>query len=107
MKRHRMEHHVVFLDLIMNALLCFTALFIIAYVQIRPDAVAEPVIATAGQYAVVLEWPDDSADDVDLYVRDPRGKISYFQNRDVGLMHLEHDDLGTRGDVALLLMVGR
>lgn len=99
MKRHRMEHRVVFLDLIMNALLCFTALFIVAYVQIRPESEDEPVIKTEGQFAVILEWPDDSEDDVDLYVRNPRGTVSYFQSRDVGLMHLEHDDLGSRNDV--------
>ncbi|MFC1703103.1 hypothetical protein ACFLZO_01415, partial [Patescibacteria group bacterium] len=75
MKRHRMEHRVVFLDLIMNALLCFTALFIVAYVQIRPESEAEPVIKTEGQFAVILEWPDDSEDDIDLYVRNPLGTV--------------------------------
>lgn len=93
-----MEHRVVFLDLIMNALLCFIALFIIAYVQIRPEGEAEPVITTEGEFAVILEWPDESEDDVDLYVRNPHGTVSYFQNRDVGLMHLEHDDLGVWND---------
>lgn len=93
-----MEHRVVFLDLIMNALLCFIALFIIAYVQIRPESEAESVITTEGEFAVILDWPDDSVDDVDLYVRNPRGAIVYFESRDTGLMHLEHDDLGSRND---------
>ena len=33
--------------------------------------------------------------DVDLYVRDPSGAISYFGSPQVDGMQLEHDDLGT------------
>jgi hypothetical protein len=95
-----MTTRVVFLDLILNALLCFTALFIIAYVQIRPEVEEEetPKIEFEGKYVVVMQWPDGSEDDVDLYVMDPSGNIAFFQNRDAGLMHLDHDDLGARSD---------
>ena len=51
-----------------------------------------------GKFAVIMDWPNDSEDDIDLYVRDPRGNIAFFQGRDTGLMHLEHDDRGARGD---------
>ncbi|KPJ85276.1 hypothetical protein AMJ57_03680 [Parcubacteria bacterium SG8_24] len=89
---------VVFFDIMMNALLCFTALFILAYVQIRPESEDESALATEGKFVVVMEWPNQSEDDVDLYVQDPYGNIAYFQSRGVGLMHLEHDDLGARND---------
>jgi len=46
-------------------------------------------------FAVTINWKSGSNDDVDLYVRDPNMNIAYFANPSVGLMHLEHDDLGT------------
>jgi len=33
-----------------------------------------------------------------LIVEDPRGNIVYFQNKEVGLMHLDRDDRGTIAD---------
>lgn len=97
-RKRRTASNVVFLDLIMNALLSFVALFILAFVQINPVAKQDQVLETEGKYVVVMAWEDGSPDDVDLYVRDPLGNIAYFSSRDVGLMHLEHDDLGSRSD---------
>jgi hypothetical protein len=56
-------------------------------------------IDTLGQYAVEVTWPSARDDDVDTYVEDPAGNIAWFNDSDVGLMHLEHDDLGTSSDV--------
>ena len=58
----------------------------------------EAALRTDGDYAILMEWPNVSPDDVDLYVRDPAGNIAFFSSRDVGLMHLEHDDQGTASD---------
>jgi hypothetical protein len=99
MRRQRKAFNIVFLDVIMNSLLGFVCLFIVAYVQINPEAKQEHAIETSGKYAVVMRWPDGSRDDVDLYLRDPTGRIAYYSNRDVGLMHLEHDDLGAKSDM--------
>lgn len=65
----------------------------------RTGATAEPTIETAGKYAVIVTWPDKNRDDVDTYVRDPDGKIVYFNMREPGFMHLERDDRGEIGDV--------
>ena len=35
--RRRRSKNIVFLDIVLNGLLCFIALFILAYVQIRPE----------------------------------------------------------------------
>jgi hypothetical protein len=51
-------------------------------------------VKTYGAYAISMTWPAGD-NDVDLYVRDPTGAISYFKNMQVDQMHLEHDDLGT------------
>ena len=55
---------------------------------------AKPEVKTFGSYAVVMTWPP-GPNDVDLYVRDPSGAISYFSAPQVDAMQLEHDDLGT------------
>lgn len=101
MSGRRVMSNIVFIDLILNTLLGFVVLFILALLQIHPVEQKkndENVVATEGEYVVIAQWPDGSADDVDLYVMDPTGKVAYFQGREAGLMHLEHDDLGSRND---------
>lgn len=89
---------VVFLDIILNALLGFVVLFLIANVQ-KKNVEQKKAVPTEGAYAITATWPPDSANDVDLYIRDPSGAIVFFKNREAGLMHLEHDDLGEANDL--------
>lgn len=87
------------LDMILNAFLGITVLFILAYLQIKPPEPDKPaILPIEGKYVIQATWPDGSTDDVDLWVRDPGGNTAWFSSRDVGLMHLEHDDLGARSD---------
>jgi hypothetical protein len=73
-------------------------LLLVVYTMIgTPQKAAS--IDTFGQYAVAVGWPADENDDVDTYVQDPAGNIVWFADSDVGLMHLEHDDLGRTSDV--------
>jgi hypothetical protein len=69
-------------------------LLVVYMLQQNPKA-TPPRIETFGQFAIIDSWRSGSDDDVDLYVRDPRGNICYFAAPSVGLMHLEDDDLGT------------
>jgi hypothetical protein len=69
---------------------CLLVVFVAVALTSRP-----PEVKTYGAYAVVLTWPKGSSD-VDLFVRDPAGEISYFAKPQTGQMQLEHDDLGTR-----------
>lgn len=96
MRRKESALSVAFLDLILITLICVVA--ILALIQINPESKVPPAIETRGKFLVVIQWQDDSGDDVDVYVRDPQNRIVFFQNRDTGLMHLEYDDLGTRSD---------
>lgn len=96
MRKNDSALSVAFLDLILILLIFFIA--ILALIQINPEAKAPPAIETRGKFLVLIQWEDDSPDDVDLYVRDPENRIVFFQSRDIGLMHLEYDDLGTRSD---------
>jgi hypothetical protein len=67
---------------------CLLVVFVAVALTSRP-----PQVKTYGAYAVVMTWPK-SDNDVDLYVRDPSGGISYFGKEQIDQMQLEHDDLG-------------
>lgn len=95
---------VSFLDVFLNAMATFVVmtilLFMLIMVQAKNKKQEEKKAGyTEGLYRITATWPDHSDDDVDLYVQDPLGNIAYFRSRDVGLMHLEHDDLGRRNDI--------
>jgi hypothetical protein len=74
-----------------------SCLLLVVYTLIAPPP--KPArIDTLGQYAVEVTWPPDRSDDVDTYVQDPAGNIAWYEDSDVGLMHLEHDDRGDSSD---------
>jgi hypothetical protein len=66
---------------------CLLVVFVAVALTSRP-----PQVKTYGAYAVVITWPK-THNDVDLYVRDPAGAISYFGRAQIDQMQLEHDDL--------------
>lgn len=74
-------------------LLC--CLLLVVYTLIAPPRARSAKIDTQGAYAVVLEWPRASRDDLDLYVQDPSHQVAWYGQRDPPTMQLEHDDLGS------------
>ena len=68
---------------------CLLVVFVAVALTSKP-----PQVKTYGAYAVVMTWPKDG-NDVDLYLRDPQGSISFFARPQIDQMQLEHDDLGT------------
>lgn len=74
-----------------------SCLLLVVYALVAPSP-KPPAIDTFGQYAVEVTWPASRGDDVDVYVEDPAGNIASYSNVDIGLMHLEHDDLGFVSD---------
>ena len=71
----------------------FLSCMLIVFVAVALTS-APPQPKTYGEYAVVITWPKGK-NDVDLYVRDPAGAISFFARPQIDRMQLEHDDLGT------------
>ena len=72
----------------------FLCCLLVVFVAVAMTSTA-PQVKTFGSYALVMTWPT-GPNDVDLYVRDPAGAISYFGRAQVDQMQLEHDDLGTK-----------
>ena len=97
-KRHRSYgSQVAFIDLLFNTLVGFVFLFILAFILINPVAKKSDVEIVA-EFIIKITWPTDSVDDIDLWMRDPLGNYVGFKSKDVGLMSLNRDDLGTSND---------
>ena len=90
--------NLAFLDVLFNTLLCFAALFAMSFILINPSKKDNNVIAK-GEFVIVMTWPKEMDNDVDIYVEDPEGNLVAFMRREEGLMHLDRDDLGKRNDV--------
>ena len=96
--RHRSYgSQVAFIDLLFNTLAGFVFLFVMAFILINPIAKKSNVEIVA-EFIVKINWPSDSPDDIDLWMRDPLGNYVGFKSKDVGLMALSRDDLGTSND---------
>lgn len=86
-----------FTDLLFNALLGFTFLFLIAIMFMNPVS-KKGIIDPKAEYIITIGWPDNSPDDVDTWVEDPNGNLIWFRNREAGLVHLDRDDRGQVND---------
>ena len=86
-----------FTDLLFNALLGFTFLFLVAIMFMNPEA-KSGIIDPKAEYILTVAWPDASPDDIDTWVEDPEGRVVWFRNPEAGLLHLDRDDRGMLND---------
>ena len=89
--------NVAFTDLLFNIVVGLAFLFLLAFILMNPIA-KEKDVEEKSDFIIIMEWDDESGDDLDLWVRDPNGGILSFRNRGVGFMHLDRDDLGLSND---------
>ena len=105
-KRPKSYHsNTSFLDILFNTLVGFVLLFIIAFLLISPVKKKKEIEQKA-EYVITVTWPGDLGDDIDSWLEDPTENILYFGQKEIGLMHLDRDDLGTRNDQQLVPGVG-
>tara|TARA_B100000029_G_scaffold9313_2_gene9916 strand:+ start:14374 stop:15033 length:660 start_codon:yes stop_codon:yes gene_type:complete len=93
---------IAFIDLLFNTLVGFVFLFVLAFILINPVAKKSNVEVIA-EFIITTTWPDNSADDIDTWVKDPVGNIVGFKQKDRGLMNLDRDDLGRANDTIEML----
>ena len=93
----RYVSNVAFTDLLFNIVVGLAFLFLLAFILMNPIA-KEKDVEEKSDFIIVLTWDDESGDDIDLWVRDPAGRIVSFRNRGIGFMHLDRDDLGLSND---------
>jgi len=94
-----------FLDILFNTLVGFVLLFIIAFLLISPVKKKKEIEQKA-EYVITVTWPGDLSDDIDSWLEDPMEKVMYFREKEVGLMHLDRDDLGSLNDTQFVPGVG-
>jgi hypothetical protein len=90
-----------FIDLLFNALLGFTFLFLISVMFINPDSRNGRVNLKA-EYIISVTWPEHMADDIDLWVQDPNGETVSYLRKDAGWLHLDRDDRGEINDTVII-----
>ncbi|KPJ91035.1 MAG: hypothetical protein AMJ55_12520 [Gammaproteobacteria bacterium SG8_15] len=90
-----------FTDLLFNALLGITFLFLIAIMFMNPIAKAGNVSLKA-EYLITITWPDNRPDDVDIWMQDPHGEVLSYLNKDAGWLHLDRDDQGNITDTVII-----
>jgi len=90
-----------FVDLLFNALLGFTLLFFVTLVYFNPEARKGKVNLKA-EYIISVTWPENRTDDIDLWVRDPLGKVVSYIEKDAGWLHLDRDDQGSVNDTVVI-----
>lgn len=90
-----------FVDLLFNALLGFTFLFLVSVMFMNPEARKGRVDLKA-EYIISVTWPDHLADDIDLWVQDPIGETVSYLRKDAGWLHLDRDDRGEINDTIIV-----
>ncbi len=86
-----------FIDLLFNALLGFTFLFLVSVMFMNPDARKGRVNLKA-EYIISVTWPDHLEDDIDIWVQDPIGETVSYLRKNAGWLHLDRDDRGEVND---------
>ncbi len=105
-KRPKSYHsNTSFLDILFNTLVGFVLLFIIAFLLISPVKKKKEIEQKA-EYVITITWPGTMTDDIDSWLEDPMEKVMYFREKEVGLMHLDRDDLGKMNDQQFVPGVG-
>jgi hypothetical protein len=90
-----------FIDLLFNALLGFTFLFLVSVMFMNPEARKGRVNLKA-EYIISVTWPDHLADDIDLWVQDPIGETVSYLRKNAGWLHLDRDDRGEINDTIIV-----
>lgn len=96
-RRHRDFDQDPFTDLLFNALLAFTFMFLVAILFLNPPA-KTGIVEPKAEYIITATWGDGRPDDVDLWVQGPAGNVVWFRKQEAGLMNLDRDDRGLVND---------
>jgi len=90
-----------FTDLLFNALLTFTFLFLVALLLLNPPA-KSGIIDPKAEFLITVSWPDGSPNDIDVWALGPKGEKVYYKRTQQGLMHLDRDDRGNANDTQVI-----
>jgi len=101
LKTKRYHNPTSFIDLLFLCLVGFVFLLVIAFLLIAPP-IDDQQKKPKAEFLVTLTWDSETNDDVDLWIQDPANNVMFFREKEVGLMHLDRDDLGYRKDTVIV-----
>lgn len=87
--------------MLFNILLGFVLLFIIAFLLINPITKKSDIPAKA-EVMIMLEWSDNSVDDIDIWVQRDNDFPVGFSAKQAAPLHLDRDDLGSTNDTVIV-----
>jgi hypothetical protein len=87
--------------MLFKALQVIAFLFFIALLAVSPDS-KEGKIDSKAEFIITMDWPDNHPDDLDLFVQDPAGNISWYRHREAGFLTLDRDDRGGANDFIMV-----
>lgn len=88
-------------DFLFIMLLGFFSLLFLAFLLINPIA-KEGKIDPKTEMMILVEWPDKSIVDIDVWIKGPEGTVVSYQRKDGKYIILERDDLGANSDEMLV-----
>jgi len=90
-----------FTDLLFNALLTFTFLFLVALFLLNPPA-KSGIIDPKAEFLITVSWPDGDPNDIDVWAQGPKETQVWYMRTQHGLMHLDRDDRGKDNDTQII-----
>ncbi|PUE43063.1 hypothetical protein [Limnohabitans sp. Bal53] len=87
-----------FYDMLFNMLIAFVFCFVIALLAFNPLAKKAGDVPAKAEFMITVSWPDENPNDLDTWVMEPGGKVLWFRQRDVGMLHLDRDDRGDKNN---------
>ena len=98
MRRQRTNTFVGISDFLLALNNVIFILFVFAIMAMAAKVPPAAGVQLKAEYIITVEWDLAQDCDVDLWVRDPQGNIVYWQHREAGSMHLDHDSRGSLSD---------
>lgn len=97
MARNRTFSWLFFTDLLFNLVVGLVCLFFLALLLINPIT-EDKKIDSKAEFIVMLDWPEKSNADVDLWVQLPDGQVVGYLQKQHSAVTLERDDIGMATD---------
>ncbi len=91
---------VGFNDILFGTVFIVMALFVLVLMLINEDKDEEIKLQAA--IVIIATWDYKHDTDIDLWLQDPANNVSFWRQKEMGLMHLDRDDIGRGRDYILL-----
>lgn len=84
--------------MLFNMALVFAVMFLLNFLLIKVKLEEQKAVPLKAEFIVTLTWPDESLDDIDLWIQLPDKRVVNFKSKDVDYVTLDRDDRGGHGD---------